>query len=322
MSTAILVIGDPDDPHVKAVSGHIDRSEYDLLFLDPANGDTGSLFFSYDPFSLTIVNSGKATHSGKIGSVWWRVKPNLTLMPKTIEEVETKQFIQREWLLAFEAMSFVLDDRFWINRRDVDILVRSKPFQLYKAQSFGFDIPSTIIGNDFASIQRHFSSRQEVLYKPLSYFAVPPEKILYANAIPVADLPAHHQNISIAPCIFQGYVDKQYELRITVIGAHVFPVRIHSQEYPNAELDWRREQLNLQYEVATLDPAFEDRLLAFHRAMGLVYGAYDFIVGPDGKYTFLEVNPVGQWLWLESILKLDISKKMADALMQAPAHPR
>jgi hypothetical protein len=316
MKTAILIIGDPDDPHVKAVSGHIDRVEYDLVFLDPANGDTGSLLFSYDPFSLKIVNSGEATSSEEIKSVWWRVKPNLSMLPKTIEEVETKQFIQREWLLAFEAMSFVLDDCFWINRRDVDILLRSKPFQLYKAQSFGFEIPSTIIGNDFAAIEQHFASRQEVLYKPLSYFAVPPEKILYSNAIPVADLPGHHKNISIAPCIFQAYVDKQYELRITIIGAHVFPVRIHSQENPNAALDWRREQLNLQYEVVTLDAAFEKKLLTFHRATGLVYGAYDFIVGVDGKYTFLEVNPVGQWLWLESILKLDISEKMAGALMQ------
>ena len=46
----------------------------------------------------------------------------------------------------------------------------------------------------------------------------------------------------------------------------------------------------------------------------LEFGAFDFIVTNDNQWYFLEVNPNGQWLWLEKILALDISEKIIDLL--------
>ena len=48
----------------------------------------------------------------------------------------------------------------------------------------------------------------------------------------------------------------------------------------------------------------------------LIFGAFDFIVTPEDKWVFLEVNPNGQWLWLEQSLNLDISKKILDNLIR------
>jgi hypothetical protein len=33
--------------------------------------------------------------------------------------------------------------------------------------------------------------------------------------------------------------------------------------------------------------------------MGLIYGAIDMRLTPDGRYVFLEINPAGQWLFVE-----------------------
>jgi D-alanine-D-alanine ligase-like ATP-grasp enzyme len=46
----------------------------------------------------------------------------------------------------------------------------------------------------------------------------------------------------------------------------------------------------------------------------IVFGAFDFIVTPDDEWVFLEVNPNGQWLWLEESLQLDISQKIVEYL--------
>jgi hypothetical protein len=42
-----------------------------------------------------------------------------------------------------------------------------------------------------------------------------------------------------------------------------------------------------------------------------VYGAFDFIVAP---YLFLEVNPAGQYMWIEYATGLKITETLADAL--------
>ena len=46
----------------------------------------------------------------------------------------------------------------------------------------------------------------------------------------------------------------------------------------------------------------------------LNFAAIDLIETPDGEHVFLEVNPNGQWLWLDDMLKLGISQAVADWL--------
>jgi hypothetical protein len=46
-----------------------------------------------------------------------------------------------------------------------------------------------------------------------------------------------------------------------------------------------------------------------------VYGAYDFIVTPDNRYVFVEVNPSGQWLWIEDLAGCPISEAVAAELV-------
>ena len=41
--------------------------------------------------------------------------------------------------------------------------------------------------------------------------------------------------------------------------------------------------------------------------MGLYFGAFDFILDPDGRYVFLEMNPFGQWVWIEQLCTLRIA---------------
>ena len=46
--------------------------------------------------------------------------------------------------------------------------------------------------------------------------------------------------VRYCPIIFQAYVPKRVELRITVVGERVFPAEIRSQETNHTRHDWRR----------------------------------------------------------------------------------
>ena len=49
--------------------------------------------------------------------------------------------------------------------------------------------------------------------------------------------------------------------------------------------------------------------------LGLCYGAIDMILTPDGRYVFIEINPNGQYLWIEQETGLPISAAICDLLM-------
>ena len=50
----------------------------------------------------------------------------------------------------------------------------------------------------------------------------------------------------------------------------------------------------------------------------LNYGAFDLILTPNGRYIFLEINPVGEFYWLEKHAGLPISQAIADILIKSP----
>jgi D-alanine-D-alanine ligase-like ATP-grasp enzyme len=53
---------------------------------------------------------------------------------------------------------------------------------------------------------------------------------------------------------------------------------------------------------------------------GLNYGAVDMILTPDDRYVFLEINPAGEFFWLElKNPKFPVSAAIADVLLgEAP----
>ncbi len=311
----VLIVGDEEDPHIKGVCEILKNNLQEYLILNPYNPNNSSVSLEFEPFKVIFGDSTREIYSDDVGAIWWRFKPKMRFEEKTMDEVEIEKFVTREWMGILSALEDFLEDKFWINPRSVDTKIRNKPYQLSIASSSELKIPKGIITNNFAHVMDLNSQHNPLIYKPLSYLIIPSDRlILYANLLSNEELVAASQNISRAPSIYQEYIEKDYELRITVIGEDIYPVKIYSQTNENTIIDWRKDQLNLEYELVSLDPEFEESLRNLHNNFNLIYGAYDFIVTPEGEHVFLEVNPVGQWLWLEEELGLDISQSIADLL--------
>jgi D-alanine-D-alanine ligase-like ATP-grasp enzyme len=52
------------------------------------------------------------------------------------------------------------------------------------------------------------------------------------------------------------------------------------------------------------------------RDLGLVYGAFDFVITPEAEWIFLEVNPGGQFGFLEDSTDAPLTATLADLLAQ------
>jgi hypothetical protein len=70
----------------------------------------------------------------------------------------------------------------------------------------------------------------------------------------------------------------------------------------------------LQIAVTVVPTGVRRRVSAFMRHFGLTFGAFDFIVTPEGAWRFLEVNSNGQWHWIEQETGVPIARSIADLL--------
>jgi glutathione synthase/RimK-type ligase-like ATP-grasp enzyme len=204
----------------------------------------------------------------------------------------------------------------------VDVVRRSevKSLQLALARRLGLEVPRTLVTNDPEAV-RAFAARVPagIVTKMMASFAVHDaegrEHVVFTNPVSDADL-ADLDGLSLCPMTFQERIEKAMELRVTVVGDRVMAASIDSQALPRARSDWRREGVALldawcRYEL----PAdVHAKTLALMDALGLNYGAFDFIVTPEGRHVFLEVNPAGEYMWLLRKPGLPIDEALADVL--------
>jgi glutathione synthase/RimK-type ligase-like ATP-grasp enzyme len=314
---AVLILGDPGDPHVAKVSSLVQASGgTPLVFHRFLLDHNISLNFDSGEFSAEFSTPVGVLRHEYITSVWFRVKPVSFVSEQSTEQSLGQEFSSKEWGYVLQSLPTLLSHASWINDPIAQQRVANKPYQLSLAQRVGLKIPRTRITNSPNSVLQLFEQAKDVAYKTLANFVFPPDEYIFTTRITQDAVTGRADAIKRAPGIFQEYVQKAYELRVTVVGDEVFATKIHSQNFAATQTDWRRSQLEAaMYEPTDLPASVQDCIHAFHREAGLFYGAYDFIVSPEGTYVFLECNPAGQWLWHEEQTGKPICSSMAKALV-------
>lgn len=264
--------------------------------------------------------SGKSVQFEDIRSVWFR-KPMPHVLPSGLDASEA-EFAGREVRQAYQGVIRTLDC-LWINHPDANSIAGNKPVQLKVATELGLRVPKTLITNDPAEVRAFRAGLQgEMVYKPVTWGMISKSNIGWGSGCMTSVIADEHlQHLDLvrnAPCIFQERIEKRLELRITIVGETVFPVAIFSQEHADGQVrqDWRSaEPSSLRHEPFELPREVRDKLLRMMAQFHLTYGAVDMIVTPSGEYVFLEINPGGQFGWLEDITGLPITPTIADLLI-------
>jgi glutathione synthase/RimK-type ligase-like ATP-grasp enzyme len=193
-----------------------------------------------------------------------------------------------------------------------------KIFQLAAAQAAGLLIPETVITNDPHEVRKAFTRfNGQMIAKPVrtGFVDLGEEQLaIFTSQV----LESHLEEIDDArwsPAIYQPLIEKQCDVRVTVVGSEIFAAEIDSQTDEAAKIDWRHtSNPSLPHRRADLPSILRDRIRCFCGGLGIAFGAVDLIRTPHDRYVFLEVNPSGQWLWLDDTLKLGISDAIANWL--------
>jgi hypothetical protein len=325
--TQILIPTYPHDVHALEVAlalrrwpGYRDRCHDVVCWFgtDFPHRQTSSLWFEGDAFAWEARSSEPDPLEDylSIGECWpprpggfeepfdvvWMRRPSYPVLPddldpadRPVAERELGEYVRGLWhLMAPEAA--------WVNPLESRGRESSKAVQLREAARVGLTIPPTLMSNDPGHIRRfleRFGGRG--VYKPFypaRWDGDETSALLLATEVSVDDLP-EPRVLQWTPGIFQPHLPKSHELRVTWMGSHLVTARLGSQETDMGRVDWRAAQPELPVSPAMLPAEVEAACSRLMDRLGLVFGCFDFIVTPEGEHVFLEVNPMGQFLWVE-----------------------
>jgi glutathione synthase/RimK-type ligase-like ATP-grasp enzyme len=310
----ILIISSERDEHAVAVATELaDRSvEHRILDLAQFPENIG-LILRYEggrsPVALLRGVDGAEIDLADVAAVWYR-RPQPFVLAAGLSRPSHRTFAYNESHEAIAGLWQMLDV-FWMNHPTRDEVAGRKAYQLVVANACGLQIPPTLISNDPDEVRRFLAERgpNDTIYKAFS--ATQQEwretRLVRDEELAVLDQVRH------APVIFQEYVPARYDLRVTVVGGQIFAAAIHSQD-TQYRVDFRIDMNSATVEPHDLPPGVASSVHALMGQLGLVYGAIDMRLTPDGRYVFLEINPAGQWLFIEGRTGQRISAAVAETL--------
>ena len=262
------------------------------------------LHFSGGRTNFTIRFSAGATLTPNlIDAVYFR-QPIAPDPPENIAPSD-RAFAKRELGEHLRSLWRLIDSRKWVNHPRNLWLASNKPEQLSVANTIGFTTPATVVTCSAESLATFFAQHDhQVVCKAVKHgFTYQGDTATVATTQRLdANFLQRFEEYASVPMIYQEEITKIFDLRVTVVGDDVFATAIHSQTYPETEVDWRTMttcDISLQHERVVLPPIIADRCRRMTRHFHLNYSAIDLVLGTDGRYYFLEMNPNGQWVWIE-----------------------
>jgi hypothetical protein len=318
----ILIVSSDTDQAACAVERRLRSRGANVLRLDtgrfPSEARITASYRDGVP-RYAIRLDGQVVRFDEVTSIWFRRPTQCTAHP-SITDPEVRAVVEQDCAEFLNALWDGMHCPMLPGSPSVMKNAQRKPAHMARAKALGFDIAPTLFTNDpheFLDLYREQEGR--LIHKISASLALKErmgtEFARLTCGVTRRDV-MHAQSVGLAPIVFQAYVPKRVELRVTVVGDRVFAAEIHSQQSNRSHFDWRRYDLGATPHYAhELPEEVAERCVKLVARCGLTYGTIDLILTPDDRYVFLELNSAGEYSWIEQVTGLPISDAIAEFLM-------
>ncbi len=286
----VLVISNSDDPHVHVV---LSRLQERSCLVHRIDSDT----FVHEmhgwriPASETLRSTSSWFIEG-VDVVWYRK----VMFPEAKDAVSF--FVKQELTGLFDSLVGMYEDVRWVNRLESIRRSRPKVAQLERAKRLGFRVPDTLIATSVQAL-RDFGETHDgrIVVKPIGTQVVGIDDDAVVLGTRRISKECYRAAVFHTPCYAQELLNIVHEMRVIVFGKHIVPFRL----IPKREVDdiKRLKLSEIHHEVCELDAEVQQKIHSIMEYYQLEFAAIDFAVTDEGEPTFLELNPNGQWLWLQ-----------------------
>lgn len=266
-----------------------------------------------------VIEFSEATLSlSQVRAGYFR-RPGAPAVDHSIKASDERRYCEQEWLSILHSLYGAVGDR-WLNAPAAIAAAEDKPRQLALAKRLGFRLPETLVTND-PDAAREFIEAGPTVGKTLRAGLLTnedtgEERVIFTNRLAADDDGSFAASVRSAPIIFQREIEKESDIRVTVVGDVAMAASIQSQTKDETMVDWRRgEHVDLPHARHELPADVVRQCLSITSRLGLRYAAIDFVLDKEGNYWFLEANPNGQWAWIETRTGHPITERLVDALL-------
>ncbi|MFE7116815.1 ATP-grasp ribosomal peptide maturase [Streptomyces sp. NPDC057654] len=311
----VLVLAGRFDPTCDLVVEELNRRAVPVFRADMAEFPlklTLAASLSGNRWNGTLTGGRRALDLASVRSVYYR-RPTRPEFPEGMSP-EARKVAETEARRGFGGLLSALPCP-WLPPPGKAADAEYKPLQLRVAAESGLSVPRTLITND-PEAARGFADLigGPLVYKPFFHVRGTLHGrpvAVYANVLGPDDLP--HPDIATTAHLFQEWVPKAHEVRMTVVGREIFAAEIHADS-DAGHIDWRSDYAGHTYKVCEPPSDVAAGALRMLDSLGLPYGAFDFVVTPAGEWRFLEVNPSGQYGFVQQATGLPITAAICDYL--------
>lgn len=311
----VLVLTRQLDPIADLVVHELNTRRTPVIRLDPGSlpGDsfTGRLDGATG-WSGTWHGQHRDLDLGAVTAVYWR-RPSSHQLPDGMAP-DVQRWAEAEAGAGFGGVLRALRCT-WVNHPQHNRAAVSGPQALAEAARCGLRIPRTLVTNSPASARAFISSLPGGAAAYKSIGAGGPtarDGVTYASWTSKVSVDEITDSVSMTAHYFSEWIDKAHEVRVTVVGDRLFAAEIHTHSDAARE-DFRRDYDACSYVVCDVPDEVSYGVQNLMKSFGLRYAALDMLVSHAGVWHLCDVNPNGQYGWIEE-LRAPITRAIADVL--------
>lgn len=268
---------------------------------------------SYDQGPGLSLPGRDVLHPEEVRNVWLR-RPRAVAVPDSGDHAE-QAHVSNEWSEALEGFLAHVPAAMWMNHPVNNVLASHKMEQLTRARAHGLAVPRTLVTQSPSALRAFWNETSgRVIAKPLAGGFLErsdgQHTSIYTVRVRAEQLedPAIHR----CPTLFQEEIAKAFDVRLTVIDDRITAVALYRDD--KSEPDVRRDNMSgVRYEVISVPGEIDAALRRLLRSYSLRFAAVDFGVATDGSWVFFEINPNGQWAWMDVLGITTLWKDFAHA---------
>lgn len=304
----IGIVSRSSDLHMHAVKAYLDsRSDVECAAIETDMiAGCNQLVWGEEPGLLPCAGS-EALRVDELDVLWFRRQPDIQRLPGELDvDPSYADVVNTDCEAALMGALHTEFTGTWVSEPEPTYLAENKLIQHTAAKAVGFRVPRTLVTQDAERVRRFYDDlRGEVIVKQIQ--GTPnfggKTTMVSRGLLERADV------ISLAPAIYQEMVPGDRHLRVHCFGSQVTAVEIEA-----SDLDWRFD-LNVPMRQTALDQTTCNRMQAVLHRLRLRMGVFDFKRTPDGEIVWLEVNPQGQFLFIEGLTGAPLTSQAGDFLL-------
>jgi glutathione synthase/RimK-type ligase-like ATP-grasp enzyme len=307
----ILAITVENDVHALAVQRALMKRGYDDYRILACNKIASSHRLRVDQNNKGGAASiefpdGYKLDVGSIRLVWWRrIGADQDLDAQTSDDFQAK-LINNDCRGALGGILQTYFKGTWVSCPDATVRASDKIYQLAVAKEAGFRVPETLVSQSKEEV-KEFCARWggQVIVKPVVGAAGP---ILFTQLLGDVNR-FEERSFQMAPAIYQEYIPGDSHIRLNCFGDKSYAALIETRD-----LDWR-PNLNVPIKSWPVPDWLHRRVRATLDQLELEIGIVDLKLMSDDEVVWLEVNPQGQFLFLEGLTGVPLAEHFAEFLI-------